>query len=475
MKKQNKNLLYNIAYQILLFIVPLITTPYISRQLGVNNIGIYSYTYSFVSYFMLAALLGINNYGAREIAKCKTSEKTSKTFLSIYTLQVILTIICTTIYLLSIFFLPFKDKTIMVIQCINLLSVMLDVNWFFIGKENFKIIVTRNTLIKIISTIAIFCFVNGKDDLWIYTMITSISTVLGQLCLFPLLKKEIKSIKICAKDVIQHLHSCLVLFIPVIAYSIYRIMDKTMIGTFTDTIELGNYESAEKVINIPVSIITAFGTVMLPYMSKKKGSEIKNSLDINFELILFIILPILVGLFIISEDFALLFFGQEYKKTGIIIKLLLPSVLFASIANVIRTNFLIPRRQDNIYIMSTICGAVVNFVLNILFVPHLGAIGACIGTIAAEFTVMIYQIAHTYMIINFRNILKYLIKYLIPSFLCGIGAYIIGRIIESPLFKISAQILIATIIYATINIRYIRVFIGKSQEERRITNEKIKS
>ena len=94
MKSTNKNFLYNVLYQVFVFIIPLISTPYISRVLGVNNVGIYSYTYSIIYYFMLAAMLGINNYGAREIAKVShDKEKMSKKFFSIYFLQLFCSII----------------------------------------------------------------------------------------------------------------------------------------------------------------------------------------------------------------------------------------------------------------------------------------------------------------------------------------------------------------------------------------------
>ena len=67
-KSVTKNYIYNLAYQILIIILPVITTPYISRVLGVENIGIYSYTLSISAFFILFGSLGIALYGKREIA-----------------------------------------------------------------------------------------------------------------------------------------------------------------------------------------------------------------------------------------------------------------------------------------------------------------------------------------------------------------------------------------------------------------------
>ena len=88
MSSIRKNFLYNVAYQILLILLPLITTPYISRVLGADGIGIYTYTYTVVNYFVLIAMLGVKNYGNRSIASVRDDpEQLSQTFWEIYGLQ----------------------------------------------------------------------------------------------------------------------------------------------------------------------------------------------------------------------------------------------------------------------------------------------------------------------------------------------------------------------------------------------------
>ena len=97
-----KNFAYQIAYQILTIIFPLITSPYLSRVLGPEGLGEYSYTYSIAYYFSLFILLGVNNYGTREIAKVKDN-KSERTvvFWSIYYVQFIAGIIIVTLYILT--------------------------------------------------------------------------------------------------------------------------------------------------------------------------------------------------------------------------------------------------------------------------------------------------------------------------------------------------------------------------------------
>ncbi len=456
MKDVNKNFIYNIIYQLFIFIIPLISTPYISRVLGVNNVGIYSYTYSIVYYFMLASLLGINNYGARCISKDSNNKnKMSKNFLSIYFLQLMMTLIMTIIYFGIVVFTNYNHKDIMIIQSLFLLSTAIDINWLFFGIEKFKITISRNIIIKVISLILIFLFVKNNNDLWKYTLIMSGSTIISQAYLWLYIKKYIVFCKISINDIIKNFKPCLILFVPVIAYSIYRVMDKTMIGLLSNTIELGNYESAEKIINIPISFITALGTVMMPHMSKTSPEEFDKKIISTFELCLFFILPMACGLEIISNDFSTIFFGKEFTKAGVIIELLAPTIVFSAIANVIRTSYLIPKELDKLYVKSTIYGAIVNVILNCIFIKRYGALGACIGTIAAEFIVMLYQIIKTRTKIDYKYILGIFSKYLIKALIMSMVVIIIGTLIDNICLKLIVQIIVSILIYSLLSYRYI--------------------
>ncbi len=466
MKQVNKNFIYNIIYQLFIYFVPLISIPYVSRVLGASNIGIYSYTYSIVYYFMLAAMLGINNYGARTIAQCKGNKKErSEKFFSIYYLQLISTISMILIYLIVVFLLSSEYKNIMFIQMIYLISVMLDINWFYFGIEKFKLTITRNIIIKILSLILIFIFVNENSDLWKYVLIMSSCTLISQAYLWLYIGKYTEKVKVKFSNIFEHLKKCIILFVPVIAFCIYRVMDKTMIGALVGAEELGFYENAEKIISIPVSIVTALGTVMLPYMSKNANDskeELNKKILDTFELCFFAIFPLIIGLIIISNDFALVFFGNEFIKSGNIIQLLSVSILFTSIANVIRTNYLIPKEKDNIYVKSTIFGAIINLIINLLLIPRYASYGASIGTIVAEFIVMLYQIIMTKNDLNYGIIVFIGIKYFVKSAIMGVVIYIIGYFIDDSLIKLLMQILAGGVIYFMCTYKYIKNdFLGK--------------
>lgn len=395
MKSENKNFIINVGYQLLIYIFPLITTPYVSRVLGVNNTGIYSYTYSVVNFFMLVAMLGMNNYGNREIARVRDNQKkVNRLFSSMYGLQLITTTATLVAYVFYLVFFCRKYREVAAIQSIFLVSTCFDVNWFYFGLEKFKMTISRNVLIKVISLILIFTCVKHRSDLWIYTTIMGGATLVSQLYLMAILHRYVHIELVARGEIFRHFKQVLVLFIPVLAYGIYAIMDKIMIGVFSNTVELGNYENAQKIISIPISVITALGTVMLPRMSyvlNNDKSRYKPILRTSMKLAMVMATTFTFGIWAVSDEISLIMFGSEFTKSAGIMRFLSLYLVFTAWANVVRTQFLIPTRRDRIYVESTIFGAVINLVFNMIFIPQYGAYGACAGTVLAEVSVMVWQ------------------------------------------------------------------------------------
>ena len=161
-KSIKKNYLYNLLYQILILILPIITTPYISRNLGAENIGIYSFTISIVTYFILFGSLGVSLYGQREIAYIRENKsKLQKTFLEIVIFRFITMSIAILIYYI-IFVRNNVYKQYYKILIIYLFAASFDITWFFQGLEEFKKTVTRNIIVRAISVICIFIFVKSR-------------------------------------------------------------------------------------------------------------------------------------------------------------------------------------------------------------------------------------------------------------------------------------------------------------------------
>jgi len=387
MKSENKNFLLNVVYQGLTLVFPLVTVPYISRVLGVDNVGIYSYTYSIAYMFMLGGMLGINNYGTRSIARVRDDRAaTSAEFASIYCLQVVLNLVAVGGYAVYVVVFGAAYRTIALVQLIHVLSICFDVNWFYFGLEQFKVTIARNLVVKVLSLLLIFVCVRSAGDLWVYALIMAGSTLVSQLYLFALLPRRIDPRRPPARAVLSHLRGVTALFVPVLAFAVYRVMDKTMIGALSSVTELGFFENAEKIINIPVAVITALGVVMLPRMAHilaDPGSDYQGTIRESMNLALMLGTSMGVGLVVVADDAAVVLFGPAFARSGLILRLLALTVVASAWANVVRTQYLIPRSRDAVYIASTIGAAGLNLGLNLLLIGRLGAVGACIGTIAA--------------------------------------------------------------------------------------------
>ena len=460
MTQTKKNFLYNILYQILTLVLPLITVPYVSRTLGAENIGIYSYTYSIVYYFMLIAMLGINNYGNRTIAQCRDNkEKRSRNFLGIYAIQIILSIIMSVFYIIYIIFFQNKYKLISTIQIIYLISNAFDINWFFFGLERCKITVTRNIIIKILSLVCILLFVKDKNDLIIYTLILSCNSLISQLLLFPFLKREIKWIKLRWNDIFKHIKPCIILFVPVIAISIYKVMDKIMIEKLANVKEVGYYEQAEKIIGIPLGIITALGTVMLPKISnllqKNEIKIIREYIKKSVSFMFFLAFPLCMGIIAVSRNAVIVLLGEEFIKSIYILRLLSVTIIFISFANILRTQYLIPREEDKIYIKSVFIGAITNLIMNFAFIPLYGGTGACIGTIVAEFAVMLYQAITIRKKLPIREYIINGVPFFIKSIIMLSIIYPINYINMSRILKLIFQVGLGCLTYVLLNYKYI--------------------
>ena len=367
------------------------------------------------------------------------------------------------LYFVTVLLLGGQYKMILILQSIFIVSAIFDINWFYFGLENFKLTVGRNIIIMTLSLILIFVFVKTEFDLTKYVLILSLSALISQLYLWLYLKKYIDFVKRSLRDIFRHFKQCVILFIPVVAYSIYRIMDKTMLGAISGTVPLGYYQNAESIINIPIALVAALGTVMLPTMSKEMEEEkFDEKLFSSFELMFLLVVPVLVSLVNIGFDLAVVFYGSDFAESGYIIRALAITILFAGIANVVRTNYLIPRRKDKIYVFSTILGAMVNLILNLIFIPKFGVYGACIGTITAELSVMLYQILKTREVIKYKRVLRIFSIYVLKSIPICAAQIIIGLTIQDILLRLFCSVVVTVAIFVAMNYRYmVYDFFGK--------------
>lgn len=455
-----KNFVYSVSYQILAIILPLITAPYVTRVLGAKSLGIYSKTQALAHYFLLFAMLGVNNYGNRAIARVRDNrEEASKVFWEIYSFQLFTAVVSVCVYWIYCIHFTADNHLIYLMQAFYVMSGLVDVNWCCFGMEKFKLTTIRSMAVRIATALSIFAFIKSRDDLWLYTFLISFSFILSGAIVWPFIKKHIDFVKPTWDGIKRHIKPNLVLFWPVIAVSLYNIMDKLMLGWFSEDEEVAFYTYAERIVTIPTTLILALDNVIMPrmsnlYASDGKNEKIKYLMDNVMLFAMFMAAAMGFGLAGVADVFAPWFYGSAFTRCGYFILLLSPVIVIKAWAGALRTQFIIPTGRDKIYVISLTTGAVVNLILNALLIPRINGVGAIIGTLAAEFAVCFLQFFWCRKDIDIKN-------YLINGFsFCAIGAIMffvveaLSHISSSALITLAVQVICGVVVYTLIGCFY---------------------
>lgn len=441
-----KNLLFSTVYQVLLLAAPLITAPYISRVLGPDNIGIYSYTYSIQTYFAMFAALGTISYGTREISRNRNDEKErSILFWEIELLTVVTTMICLMVWGIWIC-LNNQYQIYYIILSVNLLAVMFDISWFYMGIEQFQYIVRQNALFKLFSIVSLFIWVKDENDLGIYILIMALSVFLGNLSMWIYLPRFIKGIRINQIHIWPHFKETIIYFVPTVASSIYTVLDKTLIGAITkDTSENGYYEQATKIINMAKSLaFVSLNSVLESRMSylfaEKKYDEIKQRTNQSLNYIFFMGIGIVFGLIGVASKFVPLFFGKGYDRVVVLLKLLGPIVLIIGISNCLGSHYYNPAGLRALSAKFLIIGSVVNLILNCIFIPYCGSAGAACASIIAELVITVLYVTKCKGFVKLKELWQYSWKRLLAGVLMLVVVTVVGNQTGVNVYAVGLQV-----------------------------------
>lgn len=398
-KSIKKNFLYSTFYQILTMILPLITTPYVSRVLGADGIGTYSYTYSFQTYFAMFAALGVLGYGQREIARNRNdADVRSQLFWEIEAMVVVTTAI--TLIVWFVFSLIYAKYTaIFLVLTINLVAVTFDISWFFSGLEEFQYIVVKNTAVKLITVVLLFALIKDKNDLLLYVGLMAVGTLAGNISMWTKIPKFVKKVPMKTINLKHHIRESLIYFVPTIATSVYTVLDKTMIGLITDsTYENGYYEQTTKIINMAKALaFTSLSSVMgarTAYLFKeKKIGEIHQKIEDSFNYIFLMSFGMCFGIIGVADGLVPWFFGDGYESVAGLLKMFSPIIIIIGISSCLGGLYYTPVGKRATSAKFIICGSVCNLIFNSIFIPKMGATGAALGSLFAESIISILYVA----------------------------------------------------------------------------------
>lgn len=417
-----KNYVYNLAYQMLAVIIPLLIQPYIARVLGAGEVGAFSYTTAITGYFALVGNLGIATYGQLRVAAYRDDRKVvSQIFWELAVLRFLLMTASAGLFLLFIKFLARpENKMLYSVLIVQIMASAIDIAWLLQGFEEFKKIVLRNTIIKLASIVLIFTFVKTQNDILIYALIMNGSTLLGNASIWYFTPSFVDRVPLRDLNLRRHLRSCIIYFIPTIATTFYLSLDKQMIKWFTTTsVENGYYEFAQKIEQMAVTVVTSLSIVTMPRMANlfnmNEIDRLKNRLRQTIRFILLVSIPMCMGMGAVSDYLVPLYLGSGYERSATLLKIFSLLIVVVGLNNAVGKQVLMPVGRQTDYNRSVILGAIVNFSLNLLLIPRFYSVGAVIASVAAETSILLAFIYFSRDYVQLSWIFKASYKYLISG------------------------------------------------------------
>lgn len=451
MKKTITNIFYSCTTQLLAIIVPLITSPYISRVLLPNNLGVYTYIDSVSQIVLVLGLIGLSNYAIREVAYVKNDkEKRSVIFFEILILRTLMLIVS---YVFYYFFMKgTRYEVYSLYQLLWFVGSFLDIIWLFNGLEDFKTVVIRNLIVKVLNVILIFALVKTQDDLVKYILLIGGCQVFATLLCYKNIKQIIMFPNARDLHPFRHFIPTLKIALPQAVILIYYQMDKVMLEyLLQDPAILAYYDLADKIVKIPVTVITSVSAVMLPRSSKyfidSDKSALTKSIQLTVDFSILLIIPMCLGLMSIAQGFVPWFYGKDYLQVSSIIISLCPVIIARGLSSISSTQYLVPTKNTRYLTISSVFSAVINVIINYITIPIIGVYGAVLGTIVAEFSVTIIQFYYMMKDIRIIRIVRNVFKYLVYSMISCLSAYLIWMLLGTHIYTTLLQIALAMVVY----------------------------
>ena len=456
MKKRSiaENLFYNMLYQVLVTVLPIITTPYVARVLGLAATGVHSYTESIVTYFTLFGALGTSLYAVRKIASVREEEKSlAQATLEILALKVILMLITLAAFIPSLC-IGSEYAYLYRIHIINIVATGLDISWFYQGIEDFKKVTIRNLSMKLLFIIALFVFVKKPEDLPIYVLSIVGSALLGNLLMLWYLPKYVKLHISEPLRPFRHLKDCLALFVPQIMNYVYVLLDRTLLGWMTNTDNVGIYDQAQRLVRMIAGMMQTLGYVMMARISNLTAANdtdgIRKYIHKSIDFTLFLALPAVMGIIAVAPDFVPFFLGEEFLQVVPTLQIISVVVLTSSCNSVLGVQLLIPMKREKVYTIAMIAGAAVNVAINVCLIPVLGVSGACIASITAEVVVMQICYVNTRDMICLKTVLKNNAWVAVASAIMFVVVTLVAQIQMHVVLKLLAEVSAGVAVYVAI-------------------------
>ncbi|WP_057490957.1 flippase [Streptococcus orisasini] len=381
------------------FIFPLITFPYASRVLQAQGVGTVSFASSIITYFTMVGMMGIPTYGIRACAKIRNDEKKlGKTVQEVFLLNAIVMLIALIGLAFSVFMVPklAQEKMLYLIMSSTLIFNVLGVEWLYKALEKYSYITIRSIVFKFLSLILLLLLVKNKEDYVLYGAITVFAGVGSNLLNFLNLRRLIDLKPVKNLNLKQHIKPCLTFFLLTVSTTIYLNVDTTLLGFIKGDHQVGYYTAAVKIKQILVSIVTSLGTVLLPrlsfYHEQERHAEFRTLVEKALSFVFVLAIPLTLFFILDAKESILFLSGNDFLPAVLPMQLIMPTVIFIGISNLMGIQILVPMQKETLVVVSTIIGALVDVLINVIIIPLFGASGAAFAGSIAELTVVLVQL-----------------------------------------------------------------------------------
>lgn len=332
-----KNTVALVIIQVLSYILPFITLPYLSRILEVDKLGLIFFAQILIDYFMRFTMFGFEYSGTRSIAINRDNfEKIELIFNSIFLIEVFLGILSFLILSMLIFFVD-KFRPDAIVYYFTFLSVIGSIfifGWFYQGMERMKFITISYIITKVAGLILIFCFVKRPGDYYLVPLFNSFGTVLaGGISIFFV--KKLFKIKFYIPDivyVIDMFKYSSQFFYTKLAIAVYRQTNAFVLGLVVTTTAVAYYVSADKILWALIAVFNPLNGALFPYMSKNKDIVFYKKI---LKYCLVAILFLTIFLFIASKHIIIIFFSEKMLHAVGILKILSFSLIFYTFVDIL--------------------------------------------------------------------------------------------------------------------------------------------
>ncbi len=392
-----RNSLFSLFYRGFNLVYPVVTSAYISRIFLADGVGEIAFAINIVTYFSLAASLGMPNYAVRVLAPLRNDRKAlNSRFTELSLILLVSSLIATLLYYITaIFVFEGKPTSMQMALALGLMVVtnVFNYDWLFESMEDFRYLAIRSIVIKSLALLLMFFLVKDKSDILVYCLIYAGITVANNIWNSISTHRYAKWV-FRHLNIRQHFVPVMTLFAAAFATEVYTLLDSTMLGAMCPPEYLGYYSNASRVVRASFGMVFAAIAVYNPRLNyvynNRNREEYREMFQRFYNIGMYIAVPTAALLFILAPQVILLLFGEAFAPGIFTLRLLAGLLVIFTVAAVFGHVGLIIYGRERYLLYAAILGAVVNFSLNQLLIPCYQHNGAAAASLASELLVTLF-------------------------------------------------------------------------------------